>query len=105
MLQFRPEDSGRVAAGEITVSYRLWRSAHVKAGKTYETGFGRVLVEDVQLLPAALISDEDVRLAGCRDRAAVEWSAGEHTKTAVKPDTLLFRVQFRFLGVGLAPGS
>ena len=98
MLQFRPQDRTRVAAGEITVSYRLWRSPHVKAEKTYETGFGRVVVEDVQLLPAGMIGDEDVRLAGCRDRAEVERTAGEHTKTTIHPDTLLYRVQFRFIG-------
>ena len=46
MLMFREQDRGRVADGEITVTYRLWKSAHVKAGKRYETGFCAVDVED-----------------------------------------------------------
>ena len=51
-LQFRREDRDRVVRGEITVTYRLWKYAHVKAGKTYPTGLGDAYVEDVQLLPA-----------------------------------------------------
>ena len=65
-LQFRREDRDRVAKGEITVTYRLWRYARVKAGKTYPTGFGEVFVEDVQLLPAALIDETDAAAAGFR---------------------------------------
>ena len=98
MLLFRQQDRERVASGEITATFRLWKSAHVKAGKTYETGFGAVEVEDVRVVPAALVSDEDVRLSGCADVAAVWALAGEHTGAAVGPDTLLHRVQFRFLG-------
>ena len=98
MLMFRREDRERVARGEITVTFRLWQSAHVKAGKTYETGFGRVAVEDVQVMPAALVSDDDIDPSGCADIDAILALAGEHTKVRVGPETLLHRVQFRFLG-------
>ena len=98
MLMFRQQDRERVARGEITVTYRLWKSAHVKAGKTYETGFGKVAVDDVQLLPAALVPQDDVPSTGCADVAAIWALAGEHTGTPVTPDTLIYRVQFRFLG-------
>jgi len=97
LLLFQASDRGRVAAGEIRVTFRLWKYAHVKAGKIYPTGFGEVLIEDVQLLPAALVTEEDVRLSGCHDIAAVWRSAGDHTKTRVGPDTLLYRVRFRFV--------
>lgn len=103
MLMFRREDRERVARGEITVTFRLWRSAHVKSGKTYETGFGRVEVEDVQVMPAAMVSEDDVGPTGCPDVAAILDLAGEHTKTRVAPDTLLHRVQFRFLGDDAMP--
>ena len=66
MLMFRAEDRERVARGEITVSFRLWKSAHVKAGKRYETGFGTVEVDDVQVLPAAMIDESDVAPVGLR---------------------------------------
>jgi hypothetical protein len=98
MLMFRAEDRERVARGEITVSFRLWKSAHVKAGKRYETGFGTVEVDDVQVLPAAMISQEDVGPSGCPDIAAICALAGDHTGTVVGPETLVYRVQVRFLG-------
>lgn len=40
MLEFRAQDRPRVANGEITVTYRLWARAGVKAGKVYETRAG-----------------------------------------------------------------
>lgn len=103
MLMFRREDRERVARGEITVTFRLWKSAHVKSGKTYESGFGRIEVEDVRVIPAAMISEDDVGPSGCDDVAAIRELAGEHTKVRVAPDTLLYRVQFRFLGQGAMP--
>ena len=98
MLMFRKQDRGRVAAGEITVSYRLWQRAQVKAGKRYETGFGAVEVDDVRVMPAGLVGPDDIGPTGCADVAAIWASAGEHTGTEVTQETLLHRVQFRFLG-------
>lgn len=104
MVTFRREDRARVANGEITVTFRLWKTAKVKAGKLYRTGLGTIEVEDVALIPAALISRRDVPLTGCRDIPAIRVLAGSHTHTPVGPDTLLYRVQFRFLG-DVAPSS
>ena len=95
---FRSQDRERVARGEITVTYRLWKSARVKAGKMYETGFGKVVVEGVQVMPAALVSEDDVPATGCPDVLSIWALAGEHTGVTVTPDTLLYRVRFRFLG-------
>ena len=96
-LQFRREDRNLVASGEITVTYRLWKYAHVKAGNVYATGFGDALVEEVTQLPAALLDVADLPLTGFRSVEEVWQSAGEHTKAIVGPDTLLYRVQFRML--------
>jgi hypothetical protein len=98
MVTFRREDRERVANGEITVTFRLWKSAHVKVGKTYPSGFGSVEIEDVSVVPAALVSEEDVLPSGCADIQAICDLAGEHTNTRVRHDTLLHRVQFRYLG-------
>jgi hypothetical protein len=98
VVTFRREDRGRVANGEITVTFRLWTSSHVKAGNVYATGFGPIEVEDVQLIPAALVTDDDARAAGCADIPAVWRSAGDHTRTEIQPETLLYRVQFRYCG-------
>jgi len=104
VLMFRQQDRERVARGEITVTFRLWKSAHVKAGKRYPTGFGTVEVEDVQVIPAALVSRDDVPASGCESVAAILALVGEHTQAQVTPETLLHRVQFRFLG-DVAPDS
>lgn len=98
MLSFRREDRERVANGEITVTFRLWKSPKVKAGKRYATGFGTVEIEDVSVIPAALVTKDDVAPSGLLDIEAIWELAGEHTKTIVGSGTLLYRVQFRYLG-------
>jgi hypothetical protein len=100
MLMFRNEDRGRVADGEITVTYRLWARAQVRAGQRYETGFGAVEVDDVQVMPAALVPESDIALTGCESIAAILASAGEHKRATITPATMLYRVQFRFVGDG-----
>lgn len=97
-MMFRREDRERVANGEITVTFRLWKTPKVKAGKRYATGFGTIEVEDVTVIPAALVARRDVKPSGLSDIRAIWESAGEHTQTRVVADTLLHRVQFRFLG-------
>ena len=97
-MMFRREDRERVASGEITVTFRLWKTPKVKAGKRYATGFGTVEVQDVTLIPAALVTRKDVKPSGLRNIHAIWESAGEHTKTRVVGETLLHRVRFRFLG-------
>jgi hypothetical protein len=79
------------------VTYRLWQTARVSAGKTYTTGFGSALIESVDLLPAGLIGAEDVARTGFRSVEEVWRSAGEHTRADVGPDTLLYRVQFHLV--------
>ena len=97
-MMFRRQDRDRVASGEITVTFRLWKTPRVKAGKRYATGFGTIEVEDVTVIPAALVARRDVKPSGLSDIRAIWESAGEHTKARVVEDTLLHRVQFRFLG-------
>ncbi len=97
MLMFRAEDRERVARGEITVSFRLWKSARVRAGKRYETGFGAIDVDDVQVRPAGMIDADDISPSGCADIAAIWALAGEHTGAVVTAETLLYRVGFRFV--------
>jgi len=104
VVTFRREDRDRVATGEITVTFRLWKSAKVKSGKAYCTGIGTVEIEDVQIMPAGMISKRDVPRSGCRDVRSIWELAGEHTGAVVGPNTLLYRVQFRVIG-DVAPGS
>jgi hypothetical protein len=99
MLAFTTEDHRRVAAGEITVTWRLWKYAHVKAGKTYASGFavgGAIAVEDVREVPAGEITDADAHEAGQPDAQALIDFARSHTGREVADDTVLYRVLFHF---------
>lgn len=66
------------------------------------TPVGAIAIDDVAVIPAALVSKRDVKPSRCASIAAICESAGEHTKTVVTPETLLHRVQFRFLGEAAA---
>jgi hypothetical protein len=99
MLAFTTEDHELVAAGEITVTWRLWKYAHVKPGKVYASGFavgGAIAVEDVKVVPASEITDADALEAGLAGAQALIDFARSHTGREVTPDTVLYRVQFHF---------
>jgi len=97
MVTFTSEDHGRVASGGITLTWRLWKYAHVKAGKTYATGFGgAVEIEDVRAVRAANLTDADAHESGLPDVAALIEIVRSHTGREVTDDTLLYRVQFHY---------
>jgi hypothetical protein len=83
-----------VLAGEVTVSFRLWKRPKVKAGGRYPVGPGRGLIEvdAIELVPFAGITDADVRRAGEPDREALR-SRAAHAGP-IEDDTLLYRVEF-----------
>ena len=97
MVSFTSEDHARVAAGEITVTWRLWKYPHVKAGRAYATGFGGAVdIEDVMGVRVADVTDADAAEAGLPSAQALIELARSHTCREVSDDTLLYRVQFRF---------
>src|SRR5439155_6706726 len=98
MLMFTAADHQRVARGEVTVTWRLWKYPHVMAGRIYATGFGFVKIEDVRVVQVAHVTDLDAHEAGLRDAAALLEFARSHTGAAVSPETDLHRVQFQYLG-------
>ena len=94
---FTADAHGRVVSGEITVTWRLWQYAHVKAGSVYATGFGGALeIEDVRGVRAADITDADAHEAGHANAASLIEFARSHTGREVSDDTLLYRVQFHY---------
>ena len=94
-MLFSPELRQAVLAGEITVSFRLWKRPKVKAGGRYpvDPGLGFIEVDSVELMPFAAITDADVRRAGEADREALRRRAAH--AGPVEDDTLLYRVEFR----------
>ena len=67
---FSKELRDDVLAGEITVSFRLWKRPKVKEGGRYPVGPGSGLIEvdSIELITFADITDADVRRAGEPDR-------------------------------------
>ena len=81
-----------MADGTITVSYRLWSRPKVKVGGTYQSGGVTIEIDEVDLLPFASITDEDLAHTGEPDREALRRRAAH--AGPVHDDTLLYRVEF-----------
>ena len=97
-MLFKLADHQRVARGELTVTYRLWKSPHVKKGGTYPSGFGGAYhILDIRTVRAEEITDKDARAAGSSDRKALLKLAGAHTGTKVTPKMNLYRVTLRYV--------
>ena len=94
---FTAADVARVAAGELTVTWRLWKRPHVKVGRAYPTGHGAVVIDDVRLVRAADVTDADARQVGPPDAKALIDLVRSHTRAKVTGDTILHRVEFHYL--------
>jgi hypothetical protein len=95
-MEFSAELREQVLAGDITVSFRLWRRAQVKAGGRYRVGHGQIEVESVEIVPFSAITAADVRRAGEAGREALRERAAH--SGPISDDTLLFRVEFHPVG-------
>ena len=94
-MEFSKELRDDVIAGDITVSFRLWRRPKVKAGGRYPVGPGYIEVDSVELLPFAAITAADVRQSGEPDRETLRQRAAHAGPIA--EDTLLYRVEFHVI--------
>jgi hypothetical protein len=89
---FSPELRAAVAAGDITVSIRLWTRAKVKAGGRYGSHGFDIEVESIELLPFSAITDDDVARSGERDREALRQRAAH--AGPIGDETLVYRIEF-----------
>jgi hypothetical protein len=81
-----------VAAGDITVSVRLWQRPKVKPGGRYNSSGFVVVVDSVELLPFSAITADDVARSGETDREALRQRAAH--AGPVRDDTLVYRIEF-----------
>ena len=95
-MQFSPELRDRVGDGTITVSFRLWSRPQVKVGGTYRSGGVTIEVDDIDLLPFAAISDDDLARTGETDRETLRRRAAH--AGPIHDDTLVYRVEFHVVG-------
>ncbi len=91
-MQFSPELRDGVAAGDITVSFRLWRRPKVKAGGRYPVGPLHIEVDAIELVPFSSVTRADVRRSGERDRESLRRRAAH--AGPIDEDTLLYRIEF-----------
>ena len=96
-MEFSKELRDDVAAGVITVSFRLWQRPKVRVGGRYRVGeAAQIEVDAVELLPFAAITAADVRRSGEPDREALRRRAAH--AGPIGDGTLLYRVEFHVVG-------
>lgn len=94
-MDFSKELREDVMAGEITLTFRLWRRPRVKVGGRYRVGPAEIEVDTVELVPFSAITADDVRRAGEADREALRRRAAHAGPIA--DDTLVYRVAFHLV--------
>ena len=94
-MEFSKELRDDVIAGDITVSFRLWRRPKVKAGGRYPVGPACIEVDSVELLPFAAITAADVRRAGEPDLETLRRRAAH--SGPITDGTLLYRIEFHMV--------
>lgn len=92
-MQFSPDLRDEVAAGDVTVSVRLWRRPKVRVGGRYPVAGAVIEVTSVELLPFSSITSSDVSRCGESDREALRTRASH--AGPVGDDTLVYRIEFR----------
>jgi hypothetical protein len=97
-VEFSPELRGDVLAGEITLSFRLWKRSRVKPGGRYRVGLGEIEVDSVEQVPFAAITPTDVRRAGEPDRETLRKRAAH--AGPITDHTLVYRIEFHVVNPG-----
>jgi len=91
-VQFSPELRDPVLAGEVTLSVRLWTRPKVKVGNRYRVGPGHIEVDEIELMPFASVTPDDVARCGETDRESLRRRAAH--AGPVHDDTLVYRIEF-----------
>jgi hypothetical protein len=95
-MQFSKELREDVAAGDITVTFRLWTRPQVKVGGRYAVGPATIEVDSMEMLPFSRVSGADVRRAGELDRESLRARAAH--AGPITDGTLLYRIAFHVVG-------
>lgn len=97
MIAFNGADVARVQAGEITVSWRLWKYPHVKPGRTYRFGSGGLAIDEVREVAAGKVTDADAHEVGLADAGSLLELVRSHTGAILSPETVVYRVAFHYV--------
>ena len=91
-MEFSKELRDDIAAGDITVTFRLWKRRQAKVGGRYRVGRVEIEVDRMELVPFASVSAADVRRSGEPDRETLRRRAAHAGPIA--DDTLVYRIEF-----------
>jgi hypothetical protein len=91
-VRFSPELRDGVAAGDITVSIRLWQRPQVKEGGRYSSDGCTLEVDSVEVLPFSAVGPDDLTRSGERDRESLRRRAAH--AGPVDDETLVYRIEF-----------
>ena len=97
-MQFRERDKQRIAAGELTLTFRRWRSPQARPGGRYRIGAGVIEVTSVETTTPVEITLADARAAGHEHADAVLDAIKRNQRKSGDPDGPLYRIAFRYLG-------
>lgn len=92
-MQFSPDLRDEVAAGNVTVSVRLWQRPKVRVGGRYPVAGTLIEIVSVELVPFSAITGADVRRSGEPDREALRARAAH--AGPIYDDTPVYRIEFR----------
>lgn len=102
-MQFRARDEARIAAGEVTLTFRRWRSPQARVGGRYRVGGGAVQVQDVRPIAPTEITAADAQAAGHDSPAGALAEIERQRRRGAHPDAPLYRVAFRYAGAHVDP--
>ncbi len=91
-MDFSRELRAAVLCGDITVTFRLWRTPKVKVGGRYRVGDGVIEVDSIELVPFAAIDERDLVHSGEPDLESLRRRAAH--AGPISDDTLLYRIEF-----------
>ena len=95
-VNFSEELRPAVIAGDLTVSFRLWRRPKVRVGGRYPVGPAQIEVDSIELVPFSSITPRDVRRACEPDLETLRRRAAH--AGPVDAGTVLYRVGFLVVG-------
>jgi hypothetical protein len=95
-VEFSHELRDSVIAGDITVTFRLWRRPKVRIGNRYRVGPALIEIDSIELLPFGHISPADVQLSGERDRESLRQRAAH--AGPISDHTPVYRIEFHLVG-------
>jgi hypothetical protein len=91
-VEFSKELRDDIAAGDITLTIRLWRRPQVKVGGRYRVGLVDIEVDRIEQVPFASVTTADIRRAGEESREALR--ARTAHAGPVTDNTTVYRIEF-----------